>query len=279
MTSVTVWHLHQSVQKKGKSCLILLSILILACLNEGPVVPQVVADCVLYMWMVQGEREDSYENRKSDPYRGGSRSPPFEEKYDRRNMERHGSGGRNDDRDFRSSYEERRSPGYDRGDYRRSPGRFDSVDERRQDDRNGNGNQIRSFEDRRFPDGLPRPEGRPVNLQKESKIPSPPMVRPVREILGEDVPPLRVGEPPKIDSTKAVNGSLQTQVSFLRIVFFVFLYFLFYLLFFPYYFRYQNLLCNTLYVLGRFVVCLYLCGKSGPQWMTLFCFLFFFLDM
>ncbi|CAA6660843.1 unnamed protein product [Spirodela intermedia] len=169
---------------------------------------------------VKGEREDSYENKKSDAHRGGSRSPPFEDKYDRRNMERLGSGGRNDDRNFRSSYEERRSPGYDRSDYRRSPGRFDAVDERRQDDRHGNGNQIRSFEDRRFPDGLPRPEGRPANHQKESKVPSPPMVRPVREILGEDVPPLRVGEPPKTDGTKAVNGSLQTQADLLSVFIF-----------------------------------------------------------
>ncbi|MQL89510.1 hypothetical protein Taro_022070 [Colocasia esculenta] len=138
------------------------------------------------------KKEDSYDNRKPDAYGGGSRSPSYEETYDRRYGERPGSGGRNDDRNFRSSYEERRSPGYDQGDYRRSPGRFDAVDERR-----------------RFPDGVPRPEGRPVINQKEPEISSPPMIRPVREIIGEDAPPLRVGEPPRANGTRVADAPAQ----------------------------------------------------------------------
>uniref|UniRef100_A0A1D1YEC7 Putative ADP-ribosylation factor GTPase-activating protein AGD14 n=1 Tax=Anthurium amnicola TaxID=1678845 RepID=A0A1D1YEC7_9ARAE len=160
---------------------------------------------------VKGEKEDSYENRRPDTYRGGSRSPSYDEAYDRHYVERPGSGGRNDDKNSRSSYEERRSPGYDQGDYRRSPGRFDTVDERGRDDRYGNGNQNRRFEDRRLPDGVPRPEGRSVNNQKESEMSSPPMVRPVREILGEDAPPLRVGEPPRSNGTRVADGPAQAQ--------------------------------------------------------------------
>ncbi|XP_078438831.1 NSP (nuclear shuttle protein)-interacting GTPase [Wolffia australiana] len=154
----------------------------------------------------KGNREDSFESRKSDSYRGGSHSPPYEEKYDRRYSDRPGSRGRSDDRNSRSSYDERRSPGYDRSDnYGRSPSRPD--DEMR---RNENHNQ--SFEDRRFSDGPPRPE-RFSGHPRDSKIPSPPMVRPVREILGEDPPPLRVGEPSHRDMKKSSNGSLQTQTT------------------------------------------------------------------
>ena len=132
--------------------------------------------------------QDSSENRKSDAYRGGSRSPPY------------------DERNSRSSYEERRSPGY----YGTSPGRLDSTDER-----HGNDFHNRTSEDRRLPDGLPRSEARTAGLQKDSKTPSPPMIRPLREILGEDPPPLRVGgDHSQTDATKTANGALGTQVGF-----------------------------------------------------------------
>ncbi|XP_042490602.1 methyl-CpG-binding domain protein 6 [Macadamia integrifolia] len=170
-----------------------------------------------------GDREDSNENRRYDTYRGGSRSPPYEDAYERR----YGSGGRNDDRNFRYGKDERRSPGYDQqsqrhGEYRRSPARFEVVDDRFRDDRFPNG---RRFEDRKLSDGESKLDGKSPNHQKDSPnhqkdtpnhqkdldASSPPMVRPVREILGEDVPPLRVGEPPKENGKKVVDGSAHTQ--------------------------------------------------------------------
>ncbi|KAF8393326.1 hypothetical protein HHK36_021567 [Tetracentron sinense] len=159
-----------------------------------------------------GDREDSYENRRADTYRGGSRSPPYEDTYERRYSERSGPGGRNDDRDFRSSYDERRSPGYDQenqryGD-RSSPGRFEVVNDWRRDDRFGNG---RRSEDRRSSDGESKLEGRSPNHQKDMDMSSPPMVRPIRDILGEDAPPLRVGEPPKANGGRAADRSAHTQ--------------------------------------------------------------------
>ncbi|XP_043698661.1 flocculation protein FLO11-like isoform X2 [Telopea speciosissima] len=160
-----------------------------------------------------GDREDSNENRRFDTYRGGSRSPPYEDAYERRHGERYGSGGRNDDRNFRYGNDERRSPGYDQqsqmhGEYRRSPARFEVVDDRFRDDKFPNG---RRSEDRRFSDGESRPEGKSPSHQKDLDASSPPMVRPVRDILGEDVPPLRVGEPPKENGKKVVDGSAHTQ--------------------------------------------------------------------
>ncbi|XP_077209987.1 NSP (nuclear shuttle protein)-interacting GTPase isoform X2 [Tasmannia lanceolata] len=159
----------------------------------------------------RGDREDSNENRRLDAYRGDSRSPPYEDAYERRFNERSGPGGRNDDRNYRYNYDEKRSPGYEQenlryGDYRKSPVHFEVVD-----DRLRNGNQNRRFEDRRLADGSSQPEGRSPNHQKGVDISSPPVVRPVRDILGEDIPPLRVGEPPKVNGGKSLDGSAHTQ--------------------------------------------------------------------
>ncbi|KAF9617270.1 hypothetical protein IFM89_035214 [Coptis chinensis] len=158
-----------------------------------------------------GEKEDSYENKRVDTSRGGSRTPPYDDTYDRRYGERSGFGGRNDERTHKYNYDERRSPGYDQesrygNNYRKSPVRFEVVDDRIRDDRFGNG---RKLEDRSFPDGESKSEGRSPNRQMD--VFSPPMVRPVRDILGEDVPPLRVGEPPKANGGKASDGLARTQ--------------------------------------------------------------------
>ncbi|XP_039006543.1 probable ADP-ribosylation factor GTPase-activating protein AGD14 isoform X2 [Hibiscus syriacus] len=142
-----------------------------------------------------GDKEDFYEKKRMDGYQGGSRSPPNEDTYDRLYSDRSSSGGRNDDRNSRYGYDERQRPGYDResrqyGDYRRSPARPEVVNDR-----------IVSDEDSKL-------EGRSPERPKESS--SPPIVRPVREILGENVIPLRVSEPPKANGGRTVDGP-QTQ--------------------------------------------------------------------
>ncbi|GMQ06641.1 hypothetical protein CsSME_00051140 [Camellia sinensis var. sinensis] len=142
-----------------------------------------------------GEAEDSYENRR-DTYQGGSRSPPYEDTYERQYSDRPSPGGRSDDRNYRNSYDERRSPGYDQesrqfGDFRRSPSRTEIVNDWRREDRFGNG--------RRSDDGNSKVEGRSPDRQKDLDVSSPPTVRPVRDILGENVSPLRIIEPPKAD--------------------------------------------------------------------------------
>nr|AVD53647.1 GTPase-activating protein AGD14 [Lilium pumilum] len=142
-----------------------------------------------------GDREDTGEIRKLDSYRGCSRSPPYDDRY----SDRLGYGGRNGPR----------SP--DVGEYKRSPGRFEVVDDRRRDDRFGNGNQNRSSEGSRFPDGVPKQEGRSPNHQKETNVSSPPIVRPVRDILGDETPKLQVGDSPKSNSTRIPENSAQTQ--------------------------------------------------------------------
>ncbi|GMI88586.1 NSP (nuclear shuttle protein)-interacting GTPase [Hibiscus trionum] len=157
-----------------------------------------------------GDKEDFYENRRTDGYQGGSRSPPYEDTNDRRYSDRSSPGGRNDDRNSRYGYDEMRSPGYDQesrqyGDYRRSPARPEVVNDWRREDRFGNG---RKADDHIVSDGDSKLEGRSPEHPKESS--SPPVVRPIREILGENVIPLRVGEPLKANGGRTVDGP-QTQ--------------------------------------------------------------------
>ncbi|XP_043723938.1 probable ADP-ribosylation factor GTPase-activating protein AGD14 isoform X2 [Telopea speciosissima] len=159
-----------------------------------------------------GDREDPHENKRFDTYRGGSRSPSYEDAYVRRYGERYGSGNRSDDRNYRCSYDERRSPGYDQqsqrhGDYRRTTARFEVVDDRFRDDRFPNG---RRSEGHRSSDGESRLEGKSPNRQKDLDVSSLPMVRSVRDILGEDVPPLQVGELLKENGKKVVDISART---------------------------------------------------------------------
>ncbi|GJT23390.1 hypothetical protein Tco_0893327 [Tanacetum coccineum] len=129
----------------------------------------------------------------------GSRSPPYEN--ERRFSDRPSPGGRSDG-SSRNSYDERRSPGYDQ-DFKKSPARTDVVNDWRREDRFGNG--------RRSDDGGSKVESRSPDRQSNPDMSSPPIVRPVREILGDSVSPLRVLEPPKANGSRPAVGSFQTQ--------------------------------------------------------------------
>lgn len=147
-----------------------------------------------------GESEDINENRRMDNYHSGSRSPPYDDVNERRYSDRSSPGGR--------------SPGYDQGnrqfggDYKRSPARTEIVNDWRREDRFGNG---RRSEDNRLSDGSSGLDGRSPDRLRDQDSSSPPVVRPVREILGENVTPLRVIEPPKVNGARSVDGPLQTQ--------------------------------------------------------------------
>ncbi|CAL0323976.1 unnamed protein product [Lupinus luteus] len=126
------------------------------------------------------DKDDSYENRRVETNQGGSKSPPYERQYD----DRSSSGGR--------------SPGYDQegrqyGDYKRGSGYPPVVNDWR-------------HEDRRISEESQSPE-RTNDLDSSSS----PVVRPVRDILGENISPLRISEPPKPDSGVAAYGSALTQ--------------------------------------------------------------------
>ncbi|KAJ8442386.1 hypothetical protein Cgig2_018642 [Carnegiea gigantea] len=151
-----------------------------------------------------GDKNETNENRRSDGCQSGSRSPSFDNTYERRYSNRSSPG-----------YDVRRSPGYDQdsqrhSDHGRSPVHSGVVNDWRREDRFSN---ARKSEDRRSSDGESKPEIRSPDNQKDSNVSSPPVVRPVRDILGENVVPLRIGEPPKASSSRAVDGSTFTQVS------------------------------------------------------------------
>ncbi|KAF3635496.1 putative protein VERNALIZATION INSENSITIVE 3-like [Capsicum annuum] len=136
------------------------------------------------------------EAEKTDTYQGGSRSPPNEEIYERRYSDRPSPGGRSSGG---------RSPGYDQ----RSPARAEVINDWRREDRFGNG---RRSDDGRTSDGGSKFESMSPDRTSDLDTSSPPMVRPVREILGDSVSPLRVIEPPKTNGGRsAADGSMQTQ--------------------------------------------------------------------
>ncbi|PRQ46617.1 putative Arf GTPase activating protein [Rosa chinensis] len=149
-----------------------------------------------------GDKEDSYENRRLDSYQG-SRSPPYDD--ERRYSGRSSPGGR--------SYEEQRSPGYDLesrqyGDSKRSPSRPEIVNDWRREDRFGNG---RRYDDRRVSDGDSKLDAKSPERPRDIDSSSPPMVRPVRDILGDKTIPLRIIEPPKANNVRPTEGSVLTQ--------------------------------------------------------------------
>lgn len=149
-----------------------------------------------------GDKNETNENRRSDGYQSGSRSPSIDNTYERRYSDRSSPG-----------YDVRRSPGYDQdsqrhSDHGRSPVHSGVVNDWRREDRLSN---ARKSEDHRSSDGESKPEIRSPDNQKDSNVSSPPVVRPVRDILGENVVPLRIGEPPKASSSRAVDGSTFTQ--------------------------------------------------------------------
>lgn len=131
-----------------------------------------------------GDREESYDGprRERSNYRSDSRSPSYDDRYDERP-----SGGRRSN----AGYDDRRFDERGRFDEKRSPARFDS--DRNRYDRNYN--DARRFDDR------PRYETRDRQQYEDRHKEgldrrfedrnhggnSPPSVRPVSEILGENV--------------------------------------------------------------------------------------------
>ncbi|XP_014505475.1 probable ADP-ribosylation factor GTPase-activating protein AGD14 isoform X2 [Vigna radiata var. radiata] len=144
---------------------------------------------------VKGDKDDFYENKKTEMYQGGPKSPPYEDRY----SDRSSPGGR--------------SPGYDQenrqyADYKVSPSRPPIINDWHGEERFGD---RRKYDDQRISDGNHKGESHSPDHTKDPDSSSPPVVRPVREILGENVVPLRISEPPKTNGVQAANGSTLAQ--------------------------------------------------------------------
>lgn len=81
----------------------------------------------------------------------------------------------------------------------------------RREDRFGNGKRV---EDGRLSDGDSKIGGRSPERPNDLDSSSPPTIRPVRDILGESISPLRVIEPPKSSGSKVTDSSVHKQVGF-----------------------------------------------------------------
>lgn len=152
------------------------------------------------------DKEEPYENRSIEGFRG-----PYEDTYDRSYSGRNSPGGRSDDRSSRDSYDGR-SPVHEQenrqyDDRRRSPAHPEVVNDWRREDRFGNG---RGFEDPKISGEDCKLECRSPDNRKDIGICSPPMTRPVRDILGGNISP-QVIEPPKANTYKATDGIAHMQ--------------------------------------------------------------------
>ncbi|KAG8070329.1 hypothetical protein GUJ93_ZPchr0006g44148 [Zizania palustris] len=143
------------------------------------------------------DKDEYNENRRSDGNWGGSRSPPYNENY----SDRRSYSGRSDDRNPRFGEQ---SPGYEQNDYKKSPRYFEVAEDRNREDKSGRTTSVQRFEDRARSYEPHKPDSGSPIYQKEADGSSP-VVRPVREILGDNVPQLRVGEPPKPNLVRTID--------------------------------------------------------------------------
>ncbi|XP_058200705.1 uncharacterized protein LOC131315579 isoform X5 [Rhododendron vialii] len=124
---------------------------------------------------------------------------------DRCSFETPSAGGRNDDRKSKYYIEERRSPRNKpenvRSGHRNRPVHFEVVDDRFRDDGLGNG---RSYETHRSSNAESRAGSRLGKI-------SPPVARPVSELLGENVPCLQVGGSPNANDRRDTDSSAHGQ--------------------------------------------------------------------
>ncbi|XP_048133512.1 probable ADP-ribosylation factor GTPase-activating protein AGD14 [Rhodamnia argentea] len=142
------------------------------------------------------DKEESYGSRSSNACRSASGSPRYEDRYERPYSGRSSPSGRSDDGILKYYYDERRSPRYARevsryGGYRRSPVRFEVVDDRFRDDTLGSG---RRTQGQRLANEESRLGSRSPENQKNMDKSTPTVTRPAKEIVTDAGPSLRVGE-------------------------------------------------------------------------------------
>ncbi|XP_061951375.1 probable ADP-ribosylation factor GTPase-activating protein AGD14 [Populus nigra] len=155
------------------------------------------------------DKEESSENRRVVLYSGGSRTLNYEDRQGR--SERCGFSGRTDDKTFRYYDDERRSPRYSQentryGGFKKSPARFEVVDDRFRDDKI---RSVRQTNVHLFSPTESRFGNRSSDIQKNNA----PVVRPLKDILGENLPPLQVVEHSKAPNGKDASVHSQTPAS------------------------------------------------------------------
>ncbi|KAL3500466.1 hypothetical protein ACH5RR_039559 [Cinchona calisaya] len=148
-----------------------------------------------------GAREDFFKFRTDDARR--------EDFFERHSFEKSFPSRRTDDRNLRNHIDERNSPRYRQeklksGNNSRTPC-FEIVDDRFREDGAG---AVRKFESHRYSKADSRARSSSPISQKSRDMTNQPAIRPLKDILGEKIPQLTVGEYPKANS---VDGSAHVQ--------------------------------------------------------------------
>ncbi|XP_074273842.1 uncharacterized protein LOC141597324 isoform X2 [Silene latifolia] len=145
-----------------------------------------------------GDKEEPNENRRqSDPHQSSSRSSVKDK--ERRYSDRPSP-----------SHDVRRSTASDKdnqrySEYGRNPVTPVIVSNWRREDRFSNG---KKSDDRPSPEGEIKPEIKSPDSQNDSSNSSLPAVQPVGDLLGENVMPLQVSEPPSANSSGIAEGAV-----------------------------------------------------------------------
>ncbi|XP_028774078.1 probable ADP-ribosylation factor GTPase-activating protein AGD14 isoform X2 [Neltuma alba] len=146
----------------------------------------------------RGDKDNFSVNSRVQSYQGDPKSPPYDDKYKHRYSDSSSPGGR--------------SPGYDQesrqySNDKRNPS-HPPINDWHQEDRFGDG---RRFEGRMVSDGDYKLEGQLPGQANNPDSSSPPVVRSVRDILGENAASLQMSKPSETNSKKANDGSALTQ--------------------------------------------------------------------
>ncbi|KAH9760972.1 Arf-GAP domain-containing protein [Citrus sinensis] len=173
-----------------------------------------------------GEKEDSCQSNKVGAYIGEFRSPRSESRYEQsssgRSQHRERSNDRNseyyfeDRRSPRYYIEERRSPGYNQenprfgGHSRKTPACFEIVDDRFRDDVSASRRRSDSIS---FTNTEHKSRSMSPEYQKNTNNSRTLVVRPIKEILGENAPSLEVGKCSKASDGKDADDSANNQIA------------------------------------------------------------------
>ncbi|RAL52942.1 hypothetical protein DM860_007710 [Cuscuta australis] len=132
-----------------------------------------------------------------------------EDLNDRCYLEKHNNAARkNEDRNLRYGIDQTRSPRYTQPKSR--PARFEIVDDRFREDGSGN---VKRYEHYRFTKTESKRQSRSPDSQRASTEPTHPVVCPIKDILGDQVVKLEVGDPPEPKEANVQNNGESTKSS------------------------------------------------------------------
>lgn len=169
---------------------------------------KLVLFCKILVYVIQSNKDESIESKKFTIFQSRSISPQNEGNSERRDKERSSPSGISDDRNI-YYYDERNSPRYYQsnsryGGYKRSPVRFEIVDDRFRDDEFGN---------RRFSSGENMSRSRSPDRKKNIYGSHSPVVNSSKEMLGEKMKALKFVEVSKAKNGKDANDCAKHQAS------------------------------------------------------------------